>query len=74
MVSDEYGDFYRSRAGCDTVDQYGIYGTQGIGSPSNVLGSRDNSISWIDSNNNLWLFGGNGYDATGSQGMKITIL
>ena len=23
------------------------------------------AVSWIDSNNNLWLFGGDGYDSVG---------
>lgn len=27
-------------------------------------GSRTNSVSWIDRNGNLWLFGGLGYDST----------
>lgn len=38
----------------------GIYGTQGTASPANVLGSRSGACRWIDNNNNLWLFGGNG--------------
>ena len=38
----------------------GIYGTQGTASPANVLGSRAGACRWLDNNNNLWLFGGNG--------------
>src|SRR2546421_230195 len=53
-------------SGNDTRGQNGIYGTQGIGSISNIPGGRSNSISWTDSSNNLWLFGGNGYDSIGS--------
>ena len=60
-------------SGSDTV-VYGVYGTKGVGSPSNIPGGRQGSISWIDSNNNLWLFGGFGFDAFGSEGMKITKL
>ncbi|MGD0793070.1 MAG: kelch repeat-containing protein [Terriglobales bacterium] len=41
----------------------GVYGTLGVASASNVPGSRSNAVSWIDNNNNLWLFGGSGYDS-----------
>ena len=49
-------------SGSNTTDQNGIYGTNGIANISNIPGARYESISWIDSNNNLWLFGGFGYD------------
>ena len=56
-------------SGNNTINQNGIYGIQGISSSNNIPGSRDSSISWIDSlNNNLWLFGGNGYDSIGNHG------
>jgi N-acetylneuraminic acid mutarotase len=45
-------------SGSDTVYQVGVYGTKGAGNTSNTPGSRANSASWIDSNGNLWLFGG----------------
>ena len=50
---------------------YGVYGTQGVSSPSNVPGSRDSSISWIDLNGTLWLFGGVGFAAAGNYGKYI---
>ena len=46
----------------------GLYGTQGTASASNVPGARYSASSWIDSSGNLWLFGGYGYDSTGSVG------
>jgi N-acetylneuraminic acid mutarotase len=49
-------------SGENVANQPGIYGTKGTGSTSNEPGSRDNSMSWIDSSGNLWLFGGRGYD------------
>ena len=49
-------------SGSNYINQYGIYGTKGI-SISAIPGGRYYSISWIDSNNNLWLFGGSGYDS-----------
>ena len=48
--------------------QPGVYGTLGQFAPGNVPGSRDYSIGWTDKSGNLWLFGGQGYDATGTQG------
>jgi len=41
----------------------GIYGTQGVANSSNIPGARYSAVSWIDSNNIFWLFGGYGYDA-----------
>ncbi len=55
-------------AGNDTRNQPGLYGTKGVTSFSNVPGSRERSVSWIDTNDNLWLFGGNGRDKTGTSG------
>ena len=46
----------------------GVYGTQGTAAASNVPGARYAASSWIDSSGNLWLFGGYGYDSTGSVG------
>jgi hypothetical protein len=39
----------------------GVYGTKGISSNSNCPGSRYYSVSWIDSSNTFWLFGGYTY-------------
>ena len=44
----------------------GKYGTEGVGAVGNVPGSRSSSTSWVDTNGNLWLFGGQGYDSTGT--------
>lgn len=43
--------------------QPGVYGTLGTAAPGNVPGGRAYGASWIDSNGNLWLFGGLGMDA-----------
>ncbi len=53
-------------AGSNNTNQAGTYGaaTGTTGTP----GSRDGSVSWTDSSGNLWLFGGNGWDSTGTQG------
>lgn len=49
--------------------QKGIYGTKGLPSAANTPGARtETTCSWVDSNGNLWFFGGNGYDANGILG------
>jgi N-acetylneuraminic acid mutarotase len=51
-----------------TVQQPGVYGTLGKAAIGNVPGARENAHSWTDGQGNLWLFGGYGYDSTGSLG------
>lgn len=46
----------------------GVYGTLGIPSASSVPGGRWNPAAWTDSGGNLWLFGGQGLDSTGTGG------
>ncbi len=55
-------------SGDNTINQTGIYGTQGVADVNNKPGGRDNSMGWKDTNGNLWLFGGTAYDANGSVG------
>jgi N-acetylneuraminic acid mutarotase len=52
----------------------GVYGTLGTASTANLPGSRCLGVSWIDSNGNLWLFGGQGYDSTGSANSDLNDL
>ncbi|NHI93796.1 MAG: galactose oxidase [Candidatus Lokiarchaeota archaeon] len=49
-----------------SVDNYGTYGTKGVADPANVPGAREYSTSWTDTGNNLWLFGGDGFDNVSS--------
>lgn len=44
----------------------GVYGTQGVAAATNAPGGRESAIGWIDGTSNLWLFGGNGWDSTGT--------
>ena len=55
-------------SGSNTVNHAGVYGTKGEADPANVPGTRGLSVSWIDGSGNLWLFGGSGFDSTGSGG------
>jgi hypothetical protein len=51
------------------VGPTGVYGTIGTASAANVPGGRWQSVSWTDSSGNFWLFGGTGYDSTGTEGV-----
>ena len=55
-------------SGGDTQNATGVYGTEGTPSGSNVPGARYSASTWIDASGNLWLFGGYGYDSSGSAG------
>lgn len=46
----------------------GVYGTLGTPATGNIPGCRKGASSWIDSGDNFWLFGGNGFDASGNSG------
>ncbi len=55
-------------AGAAAVGASGVYGTLAAGASANVPGARESAGSWTDASSNFWLFGGVGYDATGSTG------
>src|ERR1039458_201658 len=46
----------------------GVYGTLGTAAAGNLPGSRRSAASWTENSGHLWLFGGDGLDAGGSQG------
>jgi hypothetical protein len=48
--------------------QSGVYGTLGTAAPANDPGGRLGAVGWIDASGNLWFFGGQGFDSTGTQG------
>jgi len=54
--------------GNSVTDQRGVYGTLSVPSSTTIPGARNGMNGWTDSKGNLWLFGGNGYDATNSLG------
>lgn len=55
--------------GESTTNEAGIYGTKVIDAVNNQPGARYDAISWIDNNGNLWLFGGSGFDSSGTFGL-----
>lgn len=56
-------------SGSDTLNQSGVYGTQGLAGSENIPGARNGYITWADNAGNFWLFGGDGVDINGSSGL-----
>jgi N-acetylneuraminic acid mutarotase len=46
----------------------GVYGTQGSANAANSPGGRGGAVGWTDTSGNLWMFGGGGFDETGTAG------
>src|SRR5262249_50958648 len=42
-----------------------VYGTQGVSAPNNMPGARHGAVLWVDHNNRVWLFGGQGINSNG---------
>ena len=55
-------------AGSNVLNQIGAYGILHEPHAGNTPGGRWGAVSWTDQSGNLWLFGGDGYDATGLNG------
>jgi N-acetylneuraminic acid mutarotase len=53
-------------AGSTAALQSGVYGTKGVLSSTNILGSRQRASSFKDSNGDLWLFAGYGKPSVGT--------
>jgi len=53
--------------GSNLANQKGTYGTLGSAASSNIPGARCEAVSWIDSSGDFWLFGGLGYDSSGTR-------
>ncbi|MGD0829537.1 MAG: kelch repeat-containing protein [Terracidiphilus sp.] len=49
--------------------QPGMYGTLGTAAAGNAPGGRQSASSWTDGSGNLWLFGGDGVDGGGNDGL-----
>lgn len=60
--------------GSNSINQPGTYGTQGTADTANIPGARSDAVGWIDANGDLWLFGGIGYDSTGSATAELNDL
>jgi len=43
-----------------------VYGTLGVAAAANIPGTREQMALWTAGNGNVWLFGGEGYNAGGA--------
>jgi N-acetylneuraminic acid mutarotase len=48
----------------DNGGEPGVYGKLGTPAAGNIPGGREDAFGWTGSDGRLWLFGGNGYDAS----------
>jgi len=55
--------------GSNTVNQSGVYGTMGVPAPTNIPGGIYGHKGTTDGSGNLWFFGGNAYNPSGTQGL-----
>src|SRR5208337_2703822 len=56
------GSNWTLMSGGNTPNQAGVYGSQGTAASTNAPRARSASVSWIDRQGNLWLFGGESFD------------
>lgn len=49
----------------NSVDPHSVYGSKGVPSSFNHPGDRYRAVSWTDAQGRFWLFGGDGYTASG---------
>ncbi len=61
-------------AGSDLLDQNASYGTIEVSASSNVPGARAGAMAWTNTNDTLWLFGGQGYIGSGVSTGKLNDL
>lgn len=54
--------------GPNTINQSGVYGSMGTANTANFPGARMAGATWIDASNNLWLWGGKGFDTGTTDG------
>lgn len=47
------------------VSQTPTYGAKGVPASTNIPGARAEHVTWVDMNENVWIFGGQGYSSTG---------
>ena len=70
-------EFFRANAqssqwvwmkGDSVTNVNGIYGMMGVRAATSKPGSREGAVSWTDASGSFWLFGGQGYAASGVPG------
>lgn len=56
------------KGGSEVVNAIPFYGTLGVASADNIPGARESHQMWLDDQNNIWIFGGYGFDSNGNEG------
>ena len=54
-------------SGSNDLNAKASYGAQGSSAPTNLPGARSGGVSWLSQDGTLWMFGGNGFDATSAK-------
>lgn len=62
------GESWTWISGENTANKKAVYGELGVPNEANIPGSRNGASAWIDSFDNVYLFGGYGYVASGATG------
>jgi hypothetical protein len=65
--SPDVGDWSRV-LGSELLHTPGHYGIKGESSPTNAPGARASAMAWTDASGDLWMFGGEGRDVSGTAG------
>jgi hypothetical protein len=55
-------------SGSNLGHQTAVYGTKGVADPLNVPGTRSGHVMWVDNQDNIWIFGGDGWATTTPNG------
>jgi hypothetical protein len=61
-------------SGSNIAGPNGAYGAKETAGPNNAPGGRQNATLWVDTAGNVWLFGGFGFDSTGTGAPEGAIL
>jgi len=61
-------------SGSNLASPDGVYGTKGTAAAANMPGGRQAGVLWVDSTGAVWLFGGFGFDSTGTGSPQGAIL
>ena len=55
-------------AGDSTPNSNGVYGVKGLAAPGNTPGARAGQAAWVDMSGNLYIYGGESFNGSGTPG------
>ena len=69
-----YPQIWTWMGGPQTLDDAGVYGTEGTPNRTNIPAARVDGQTWVDNNGDLWLFGGGKYpDSSNAFKFKLNL-